>query len=104
MVGVSRAAWVNYEAERTSPTLETLLKLHVLKGVDLGWLITGETTLASVDAGVLVDVIRGVEESKIELDPHSRAKLIAALYNDRKKSLEQDKNETQALKAKGGRS
>lgn len=101
-MGVSRAAWANYEAEKSSPSLDLLIRLQKEYGADLNYIASGALH-RSFDVTVLADVIRGVEESNIEIDPLSRAKLIAALYADRIKTLEQDENARPAIKGKGSR-
>lgn len=41
LLGVSLSTWRRYEAGERPPDAEALLKLHLLKGIDLHWLLTG---------------------------------------------------------------
>jgi transcriptional regulator with XRE-family HTH domain len=80
---VSRSNWVDYEHERRSPNLETLLKIAQLSGHSIHWIATGELPPKGIDFDLLKDVVQAIEEEVPSIDAESKAKLILRLYNDR---------------------
>jgi transcriptional regulator with XRE-family HTH domain len=82
LVGISRSVWIDYEKERRSPTLETLLRISEKSGKSVHWIVTGEKPPEGLDFNILVQVIQAIEEEVPDIDSASKAKLVLRLYND----------------------
>ncbi len=97
---ISRSVWVDYEQERRSPTLESLMRIAELSGKSIHWIATGQEPPAGIDFNVLMQVVQAIQEEVPTIDAESKAKLILRFYNDRMLNLEMSHKEVEAKNGK----
>lgn len=97
LLGVSKDTVGKYERNKIKPGAEVLIALHEKRGVDINWLLTGESaqepvasTSHQLNRDALAGSIAAVEdllaERNLALAPHKKAKLISLVYNQLTKS------------------
>ncbi len=104
LLGVSRASWVKYENEETSPNLVLLARIAELSGRTIQWIATGEEPQAGVDYEVLAGCIQAVQEEVPNIDAESKAKLILVLYKDRMINLQKENRGDETKRGKSSSS
>jgi transcriptional regulator with XRE-family HTH domain len=90
LLGISRASWVKYENEETSPNLVLLGRIAQLSSRSIHWIATGEDPPQSTNYDVLVGCIQAVQEQVPTIDAESKAKLTLVLYKDRMANLKKE--------------
>ncbi len=84
-IGMSAAAYKNYELDQRKVPINILDELHEVYQIDLEWLITGKnSTINTAEKEMLETIIITVKnlllKSKLRIPPAKEALLIVALY------------------------
>jgi transcriptional regulator with XRE-family HTH domain len=95
LLDISRSIWIDYEQERRSPTLQTLLKIAHHSGKSIHWIATGEEPpIAPLDEQLLLTattsamkIVESQAKNNLTYTPLQVASFIIDIYGAMAKEL-----------------